>query len=100
MRNTTASALFLGGTLLAAGCGGGDGPGELFPPKPECSGDPVTALAGTQPQVISKLEIGTAADGFGLDGDGEPDNKLAAVSSIAKSAIDDSLANYSIVIPI
>jgi hypothetical protein len=101
MRNTTARALLLGGSLLV-GCGGGgsDDPGELFPPKPECQGDPVSALAGTQPQVISKLEIGTAADGFDLDGDGMPDNKLAAVASIAKSAIDDSLANYSIVIPI
>ncbi|MEO8704306.1 MAG: putative metal-binding motif-containing protein [Kofleriaceae bacterium] len=85
---------------MVAACGGdGDGGGDLFPPKPECAGDPIVALAGTQPQVISKLEIGSAADGFDLDRDGEPDNKLAAVSSIAKGAIDDSLADYSIIIP-
>jgi hypothetical protein len=82
------------------GCGGSESPGELFPPKPECEGEAITALAGTQPQVISKLEIGTAADGFDLDNDGDPDNKLAAVASIAKGAIDDSINNYSIIIPI
>jgi hypothetical protein len=52
-----------------------------------------------QPQVINKLAIGAAADGFDLDHDGEPDNKLAAVASIAKSAIDDSVKDFSIVIP-
>src|SRR4051812_4058900 len=98
MRKTTASAL-LGGAMLVA-CGGGDDPGPLFQPKPECQGEAISALAGSQPQVINKLAIGGAADGFDLDGDGKPDNKLAAVSSLAKSAIDDSLANYSIVIPI
>jgi hypothetical protein len=85
---------------IAMGCGGGGSEGNLFEEKPECTGEAITAYAGTQPQVISKLEIGAAADGFDLDGDGKPDNKLAAVSSVAKSAIDDSLANYDIVIPI
>jgi hypothetical protein len=90
--------LFAGISLFAA-CGGEGAKGELFPPKPECDGAPVAALAGMHPQVISRLEIGTAADGFDLDRDGEPDNKLAAVASIAKSAIDDSFEDYSIVIP-
>jgi hypothetical protein len=93
------TALFSVLVGAAAACGGGDGPEELFQPKPECEGVPVEALSGVQPQVINKLEIGTAADGFDLDNDGDPDNKLAAVASIAKSAIDDSLKNYSIVIP-
>jgi hypothetical protein len=99
MRKRNALGLFTSGLLAACG-GSGDGGGDLFPPKPECAGAPIAALTGTQPQVISKLEIGAAADGFDLDHDGDPDNKLAAVSSIAKSAIDDSLNNYSIVIPI
>lgn len=100
MRKRTSLAVFAPFVLTGAiGCGSDDPPGELFPPKPECQGDAVTALSGMQPQVISTLEIGTAADGFDLDRDGDPDNKLAAVASIAKSAIDDSLANYSIVIP-
>jgi hypothetical protein len=99
MRKPT--GLVLGVLLAGSGAcgGGGDGGGDLFPPKPECSGDSITALAGVQPQVISKLEIGGAADGFDLDHDGDPDNKLAAVSSVAKGAIDDALNGYSIVIP-
>jgi hypothetical protein len=97
MRMIKGTALFA--MLFAAACGGGDDPGPLFQPKPECEGAPVTALTGGNPQVINKLEIGSAADGFDLDNDGDPDNKLAAVASIAKSAIDDSLKDYSIVIP-
>jgi hypothetical protein len=96
MRKTT--ALFIGAAFVA-GCGGGGSTGDLFPPKEECLGADVIAFQGKQPQVISKLEIGAAADGFDLDHDGKPDNKLAAVASIAKSAIDDALNAYSIVIP-
>jgi hypothetical protein len=99
MRTTTAT-YFVSASLLLASCGGGGSEANLFEEKPECTGEPITAYAGTSPQVINKLGIGAAADGFDLDGDGKPDNKLAAVSSVAKSAIDDSLANYDIVIPI
>ena len=89
--------VFATGALAA--CGGGSSGGNLFPEKPECMGAPITAFQGTNPIVISNLQIGAAADGFDLDGDGKPDNKLSAVASIAKSAIDDSFKNYSIVIP-
>lgn len=95
------------GILLAA-CGGSDNKDTpdagmhrdpLFPPKPECTGASISAFAGTNPLVISNLQIGATSDGFDLDGDGKPDNKLGAVASIAKSAIDDSFKNYEIVIP-
>nr|HEX4315203.1 putative metal-binding motif-containing protein [Kofleriaceae bacterium] len=88
--------------LVVSACGGSDsggGHGNLFPPKPECKGDSIVPFAGTDPQVISSLQIGALADGFDLDGDGKPDNKLAGVGMLAKSAIDDSFTNYSIVIP-
>ncbi|HEY6036803.1 MAG TPA: putative metal-binding motif-containing protein [Kofleriaceae bacterium] len=86
---------------LGAACGGDSGGGkELFTPKPECMGDPVTPYAGTMPQVISSLAIGSVQDGFDLDGDGKPDNKLSAVGSLAMSAIDDSMKNYEIIIPL
>ncbi len=98
MRMTTAT-FFVSASLALVGCSS-DGGSNLFEVKPECTGETVTAYAGSNPQVISALSIGSAADGFDLDQDGKPDNKLAAVSSIAKSAIDDSLANYEIVIPI
>jgi hypothetical protein len=84
--------------VTAVGCGGEDAR-PLFEEKPECKGESVTAFAGTQPQVISQLEIGSFEDGFDLDGDGEPDNKLAAVSSIAMSPINEAIANYEILIP-
>lgn len=88
--------------LFASACGGDDdgGRGDLFTPKPECTGAAVTPYSGTFPQVISKLAIGSVEDGFDLDGDGKPDNKLAAVSSLAQSSIDDSFKDYSILIPI
>ena len=91
------------GSLAIAACGddGGSGQGEeLFPPKPECTGDSIVPYMGSNPQVISKLEIGTAMDGFDLDKDGKPDNKLSAVSSLAGSSIADSFKSYDIVIPI
>ncbi len=84
--------------LAAAACT--NSPKELFLPKPECMGDPVVPYMGTSPQVISNLQIGSASDGFDLNGDGKPDNKLAAVSSLAASAITDAFKAYSIVIPL
>jgi hypothetical protein len=97
MRKTIAM-LLAPAAWLAAACGGdGSNPFEV---KPECQGTAVAAYQGTQPQVISRLSIGSREDGFDFNGDGEPDNKLAATASLAKSAIDDALANYEIVIPI
>ena len=86
--------------LFASACGGDEGGDELFVPKPECMGAEIAPFSGSFPQVISKLAIGSVEDGFDLDKDGKPDNKLAAVSSLAQSAIDDSFANYDILIPI
>ena len=76
------------------------GPNPNFTPKPECMGQSVTTLGGMHPQVISALSIGTAADGFDLNNDGMPDNKLAAVSSLAMSSIMDAFNNYEVVLPI
>jgi hypothetical protein len=87
------------GLLLVAACGS-DGAGELFTPKPECTGQAVEAFTGSHPQVISKLAIGSVEDGFDLDHDGKPDNKMAAVSSLAQESIDSSFKNYDILIPI
>jgi hypothetical protein len=86
--------------LIAGACGGDSGRGELFTPKPECVGAAIAPYSGTFPQVISNLSIGSVEDGFDLDGDGKPDNKLAAVSSLAMSAISDAIKNYEIIIPI
>ena len=98
MRKTIAM-LFGSCAWLAGACGDNEGLNP-FVARPECKGTAVTAYQGTQPQVISKLSIGSREDGFDFSGDGEPDNKLAATASIAQGAIDDALSNYEIVIPI
>ena len=77
-----------------------DAPGALFPPVPECMGESIVALHGSSPQVISKLTIGTKDDGFDLDGDGLPDNKLGGVAGIASGPIADAFKNDEVVIPI
>ncbi len=85
--------------LLGSACGD-DGPTTIFPEKLPCSEAPLLPLQGQHQMVMSFLEIGSADDGFDLDGDGEPDNKLSGVGSIARGAIEDSFEDFSIIIPI
>ncbi len=99
MRKISGLCLLAGGLVVGACGDDGGGSGNIFPEKPECAGEPVVAYAGNNHQVISKLEIGSNMDGFDLDSDGDPDNKLAAIASLAGTAISDSLATYEIVIP-
>jgi len=107
MRKIPGLGLLCAATLVGACGDDGGGPDvkqPLFEPKPECTGEEVVAYAGSHPQAISKLEIGSTSDGFDLDGDGtpgmpDPDNKLAAVASLANGAIAESLSKYEIVIP-
>ena len=87
-------------TLVACG---GDDPARLpplFEPKPECQGESIAPLQGQHQQLISFLEIGDLSDGFDLDGDGDPDNKLAGVGSLAGEAIGDSMKQYDLMIPL
>jgi hypothetical protein len=105
---------------FTTGCGGGDGDDDgmnwppLFEPKPECQGDAIEPFAGDARNVISYLEIGDLEDGFDLDGERDqdctdeqraagmcnlPDNKLAAVGNLAQDAINESFADYSLLIP-
>src|SRR3954464_3467684 len=99
MRNILATLLASAAWLAGAAACGDNAEGNPFDPKPECKGAAVAAYMGMQPQVISRLSIGTREDGFDFNGDGEPDNKLAPAASAAKAAIDKALANYDIVIP-
>ena len=94
----------LAAAALLSACGGGDDDPErlppLFEPEPECQGESIAPLQGQQQQLISFLEIGDADEGFDLDGDGMPDNKLSAVGSLAGSAIEDSMKEYDLLIPL
>jgi hypothetical protein len=89
-------------TFILAACGGdsGDGDGGLFEPNPECEGAEVDAFAGDQQSVISFLEIGALEDGFDLDGDGMPDNKLAPVATLANDALADSFTGFDLILPL
>lgn len=94
-----ASLALAGPILLLAACGDSR-PEPLFQPKPACEGQAITPLEGQHPSLISFIEIGAKEDGFDLDGNSEPDNKLASIRSLANDAIEDAFANFSILIPI
>jgi hypothetical protein len=84
--------------LPTLGCGSDPLP-PLFEPKPECEGEAITPFAGDAQNVISALTIATLEEGFDLDGDGEPDNKLAAVGGIARDPIEEAIRDYEVLIP-
>ncbi|MBT8493184.1 MAG: putative metal-binding motif-containing protein [Deltaproteobacteria bacterium] len=89
--------------VLATACGSEDSGGEpenFFTPKPECEGEPVTALAGKHQMVISALQIGSASDGFDLDGDGEIDNKMSGIGELARVPLEDSFEDMQVVLPL
>jgi hypothetical protein len=93
------ASLGAAGLLLPTfGCGS-DAKPPLFEPKPECEGEAVVPFAGDAQNVISALTIATLEEGFDLDGDGEPDNKLAAVGALAREPIEEAIADYEVLIP-
>jgi hypothetical protein len=88
------------GMLLPTfGCGSDPLP-PLFEPKPACEGEAIVPFGGDAQNVISALTIGTLEEGFDLDGDGEPDNKLAAVGGIARDPIEEAIRDYEVMIPV
>ena len=68
--------------------------------EPPACGRPLVAHQGDVALAISALSIPPVASSYDLDGDGQPDNKLAAISSLAQSAIDDGLKQGTLVVPI
>lgn len=97
---TLASCALAALPLAACGDDGGSELPPLFEPRPECTGQAIQQFTGMHTQVISALAIGSAANGFDLDGNGMPDNKLSAIATIARPAINDALADYSLLIPV
>jgi hypothetical protein len=96
--------------LLLAGCGGGDDDAPLpdlpdageppgrFDEPAECGGTPMTPATGSPSLVVSRIEILTLEEGAELDGDGVPDNQLAALSSLAGPALADAIADGSLIL--
>lgn len=71
-----------------------------FAAKPECTGDKVDFKKGQRSLVVSNLEIAAGNQGIDLDGDGKPDNKLGAVSSLANPELEGTFKEkHDVMIP-
>ncbi len=101
---------FLCLTGLALSCGGDGNTDQMpvdntpkvnpFEAKPECSGDKVDFKKGQRSMVVSNLEIAAGGQGIDLDGDGKPDNKLGAISSLANPELEGTFKEkHDVVIP-
>jgi|GEM_PF-1135047 len=88
------------GSGTGDGDGDGDDGGPLFEPATPCNDAATKPLTGDSAVVISRLEIDSLMDAFDLDGDGMPDNKLSAVSGLAREPIQEALEDYDILLPI
>lgn len=89
-----------GGATNDGGTPQNDSGTGLFQSKPECTGDAVTTAGGTNPQIVSALRIGAAADGLDLDHDGNPDNKMSALASMTTTPIQDALNADTLLMPL
>jgi hypothetical protein len=105
------------GLVICIGCGGGggqtppdvpdvpidapiDGPVIPSDEAPDCGGDPLLAHQGDLSLVVSAMRIEALDASFDLDGDGVPDNKMSAISSLAQSTISDGLTMGTYAVPI
>lgn len=71
-----------------------------FAAKPECMGDKVDFKKGQRSLVVSNLEIAAGNQGIDLDGDGKPDNKLGAISSLANPELEGTFKEkHDVMIP-
>jgi hypothetical protein len=80
-------------------------PPDAAPPRtldeaPDCGGDPIVARTGDLQLVVTALVIPALGESFDLDGDGQQDNKLSAMSSLVAGPIQDQIAAGTYVAPI
>jgi hypothetical protein len=99
--NTSFLSLLLAGGLAACSSDGSstDIGVDPFEEVPECEGAAISAQQGNNQMVFNSLGIAIKRDGFDLDGDGEPDNQFAAVSSLANDPIAESFEDMELVLP-
>jgi hypothetical protein len=83
--------------VVALGC---DSKKDPFKPVPECKGAAITPFMGSRSMVMASLAIADADEGFDLDLDGKPDNKLSALAALANDQIKTSFqSKHDIVLP-
>jgi hypothetical protein len=111
-----AAAAVVGASAVAiVGCSGGTravdmGPDlardpncKPFQPAPECRPNDlmVQVLGGSRQLVVSSLAIAKFSEGFDLNCDGRPDNKLSPLGALANQSITDAfMTTHDIVLPI
>lgn len=84
--------------LCAVGCNSKKNP---FEPVPECKGPSIMAFGGSRQMVLASLAIADADEGFDLDLDGKPDNKLSPLAALANDQIKASFTTkHDLVLPI
>jgi hypothetical protein len=111
MKRALISLLLVGSMALVVGCGD-DSPGNndnadggtdaIVRPDAyigDCQDDPVPVFGGSHQTVVTTLGIASPSRGFDLDSDGDEDNLLGPLGSIANGYIEDSMALAEIIIP-
>jgi hypothetical protein len=91
-------------SAIAVGALGCDSKKDPFAPVPECMGPTPVALMGTRQLIIASLAIADLEEGFDLDLDGKPDNKLSPLGALAndqiKLSFSGATAKHDIILPI
>ena len=84
--------------IAALGCSNKKDP---FAPVPECMGPTIVPFMGSRQMVVASLAIADADEGFDLDLDGKPDNKLSPLAALANDSIKMSFTQkHDIILPI
>jgi putative metal-binding protein len=92
--------LLVTAAICVAGLGC-DSKKDPFAPVPECMGPTIESFMGSRQMVVASLAIADADEGFDLDLDGKPDNKLAPLGSLGNEQIAQSFTQkHDIVLPL
>lgn len=84
--------------VAGIGCGSKKDP---FAPVPECMGAAITPFMGSRQLVVASLAIADSDEGFDLDLDGKPDNKLSPLGALGNDTLMTSFTQkHDIVLPI
>jgi hypothetical protein len=104
-------AITLAAPLALVACGGGGSTPavqqdsgilpctELCQEKAACDGDPAVLHTGSAATLIRSLKFGTYDQGFDFNGDGKPENALAALGALANTPIQQSIDKGELIVP-
>jgi len=112
MKSALVSLWVVGSMVLVVGCSDDDNPGDnnnsdagtdaIVRPDAyigDCQDDPVPLFGGSHQTLVNYLGIASPSEGIDLDFDGDTDNLLGPLGSIANGYIDDSMELAEIILP-